>query len=67
MGNLRQLFDVDNVELWIADRLGVDGPCLVVDRGAQARFIFSVDKFYRDAKLWQRIVEEVVGTAIERW
>ena len=58
--------DVDNVELGIAERLGVDGAGLVVDGGAQAVEIVGIDEADSDAEARQRVVEEVVGAAIER-
>ena len=43
--------DVGDVELGIAQRLGVDGAGLVVDGGAQAVEVVGVDKPHRDAQL----------------
>ena len=61
-----KLFDVDNVELGVAERLGIDGAGLVVDRRAQAVEVVRVDKADHDAQPRQRVVEEVVGSAVER-
>ena len=66
MGNGGELFDVGNVELGIAERLGVDGAGLGVDGGAQAVEVVGIDKAHGDAEARQRVVEQVVGAAIER-
>ena len=66
VGDVGQPFNVDDVELGIAHGLGVDGPRLLVDCGAQAVKIIRVDKADVDAQLRQGVVEEVVGPAIER-
>ena len=61
-----ELLDVGDVELGIAERLGVDGACLGVDGGAQAVEVVGIDKAHGDAEARQRVVEEVVGAAVER-
>ena len=61
-----EAFDVDDVELRVADALGVDGAGLVVDRGAQAVEIVSIDEADGDAEARQGVVEEVIGAAVER-
>ena len=65
MGNAGQLFDVGNVELGIAQGLGVDGPGFGVDGCPQAVKVIGIDKAYVDAEAGQGVVEEVVGAAIQ--
>ena len=66
VGDGGELLDVDDVELGIAEGLGVDGAGLVVDGGAQAVEVVGIDEAHRDAEPRQRVVEEVVGAAVER-
>ena len=66
VGDRGELLDVGDVELGIAQRLGVDGAGLVVDGGAQAVEVVGVDKLHLDAQPRQRVVEEIVGAAVER-
>ena len=66
MGNLRQLLDVGDVELGIAQRLGVNGSGLVVDQPAQTVEVVGVDKLHLDAQPRQRVVEQIVGAAVKR-
>ncbi len=66
VGDAGELLDVGDVELGIAERLGVDGAGLAVDGGAQAVEVVGVDEADGDAQARQRVVEEVVGAAVER-
>ena len=66
VGDGGELLDVGDVELGIAEGLGVDGAGFVVDGGAQAVEVVGVDKLDLDAQARQRVVEEIVGAAVER-
>ncbi len=66
MGDAGQRFDIDHVKLGIAERLGVNGFGLFVDRLAEAVEIVGIDEADRNAQLGQRVMEEVVGAAVER-
>ena len=66
VGDGGELLDVGHVELGIAERLGVDGAGLVVDGGANAVEVVGVDEADVDAQPRQRVVEQVVGAAVER-
>ena len=63
---LGQSFDVGNVELGIAQGLGVDSPGFRVNGRPQAVKIVGIDKAYLDAHPRQGVVEKVVGSPIER-
>ncbi len=66
VGDGGELVDVDDVELGVAEGLGVDGAGFGVDGGAQAGEVVGVDEADGDAELGQGVVEEVVGAAVER-
>src|SRR5208337_430962 len=55
--DLRQLLNVNDVELWIADSLGIDRLCFVVDGGAQPGEIVGIHKLHFDAELGERVVK----------
>src|ERR1700744_4499471 len=61
-----QLLDVRYVELWVAKGLGVNRARFAGDRGAQPVEIVGVHEFHCDAQARPRVVEEVVGAAVER-
>src|SRR5690606_39361934 len=59
--------DVEHVVAGVADRLGVEGLGLGSDRGPPGvEVVGVVDEGALDAHLGQRVVEEVVGAAVER-
>ena len=66
MGDRGQLFNVHHVQLRIAQRLGVDRTGLGVDGGTQPVKVVGIHKSNRNAQLRQRVVEQVVGSAVER-
>ena len=61
-----QLLDVGNVELGIAQGLGVDGPGFRVDGSSQAVEVVGIGKAHLNAEPRQGVVEKVVGAAVER-
>ena len=66
MGDGGELLDVDDVELGIAQRLGVEGAGFGVDGGAQAGEVVRIHKAHLDSLLGQGVMEEVVGASVER-
>jgi hypothetical protein len=66
MRDLGQALYVEHVEFRVADRLGVDGFRPVVDGLLEAVVVGRVHEADGDAELRQRVVEEVVGAAVER-
>ncbi len=64
--DLGQLLDIADVELRIAQGLGVNGLRLFVDCRAQPVEVVGVHKFHLDPELGQRVVKQVVGAAVER-
>ncbi len=66
MRNLRQLFHVGDVELRIAQRLGVQRLRLRPDGFAQPVEVIGIDELHRDAQLGQRVVKKVVRSAVQR-
>ena len=66
VGDAGQSFNVGDVELGIAQGLGVESPGFLVDGRPQAVKVVGIDKAYVDAEPRQGVVEEVVGAAIER-
>ena len=66
VGDGGELLDVDDVQLGIAQRLGIDGLGLRVDGFAQAVEVVGVDKPHGDAQPRKGVVEEVVSAAVER-
>src|SRR5208337_5625261 len=63
--DLRQLLDIHDVELGIAQALGINGLGLRSDRGAQPVKVVGIHKLHFDPELVQRVVKQVVGAAIE--
>ena len=63
---LASRLNVGDVEFGIAQGLSVDSPRFPVDGRPQAVKIVGIDKAYGDAQPRQRVVEQVVGAAIER-
>ncbi len=61
-----QRLDVGHVKLGIAESLGVYGFGFLADRLSQAVEIVGIDEADIDAQLGQRVVEKVVGAAVER-
>src|SRR6266568_2783742 len=66
MSNGCQFFNIHDVELGIAERLGVYRPRLLIDRGAQTVEVVGIDKPHRNAQSWQGVVEEVICSAVQR-
>ena len=66
MGDLGQRLDVRDIQLGVAQGLGVNGPRLVVDQRAQPVEVVRVDEFDGNSPLGKGVVKEVVGSAIER-
>jgi len=66
VGDGGELFDVGDVELGVAEGFGVDGSGFGVDGGADAVEVVGVGEAHGDALARQRVVEEVVGSAVER-
>ena len=60
-----ELLDVGDVELGVAEGLGVEGASLGVDGGAQAVEVVGIGEANGDSQLGQRVVEEIVGAAVE--
>ncbi len=65
VGDLGQFFKVRHIELGIADRLREDSARFRADGAAKGFGISGVDELNTAAELWQRIVEELIGPAIE--
>src|SRR5208337_544923 len=66
VSDLRQLLDIHDVELRVAQALGINGLGLGSDRGAQPVKVVGIHKLHRNAELGQRVVKQIVGAAIER-
>src|SRR6185437_16111427 len=66
VGDGGQRLDVGDIELGIAEALSVNSARFAVDGGAQAGEIVAVDEANLDAEARQRVVEEIVGSAVER-
>src|SRR5260370_30394576 len=58
--DLRQLFDVGNIEFGIAQSLGVQRLGFRPNGLAKSVEVVGVDKLHRNTQLWQRVVKEVV-------
>ena len=54
-----ELFQVDHIELGIAERFGIDGAGAIVDGFAQAVVVIGFDEADFDAELGQRVVEQL--------
>ncbi len=61
-----ELLDIGDVQLGIAQCLGVNGTGLVIDGRAQAAEVICVNETDRDPEPRKGVVKEVVGAAIER-
>ena len=67
MGHSGDSGDIEDVTAWVADRLAVEGASLWGDLGGPLlKIIGVINEVHRDAELGQRVVEEVVGAAVER-
>ena len=66
MRNGSQLLNIRHIQLGIAQRLCINGPCLVVDQRAQSFKVVRVNKLHRDAQLRQHVVEQVICPPIKR-
>ena len=64
MGDVGEAFDVDDVEFRIADRLGIDRLGPLVDRRLDAVIVGSVNEMELDAEPRQRVVKQVVRSAV---
>jgi len=65
LGDLRPAGDVEHVDARVADRLGVEHPRAVVDRGAHGVEVVRVDEAHVHAEARQLQRELVVGAAVE--
>ena len=65
MGDLRDGLEVGHVELGIADGFDVERAGLGGDGLAEGSRVARVDEFDRAAQLGERVVEELVGAAVE--
>ena len=65
LGDGRDGLKRECVEFWIANRFAINcfGP--VGDRGFEGGGIGEVDELNRDSPLWKRVVEKVIGSAVE--
>ena len=61
-----EFFQVDHIELGIAERFGIDGASAIIDGFAETVVVVGFDEANFDAELGQRVVEQIVGAAIER-
>ncbi len=62
----REFFQVDHIELGIAEGFGIDGASAIIDGFAQSVVVVGFDEADFDAELGQGVVEQIVGAAIER-
>ena len=65
MGDLPDLLEIVHIVLRVSDRFGVDEAGVGVDGLADVLRVGAVDELHRDSQLGQRIVEEVIGAAIQ--
>jgi hypothetical protein len=63
--DLRDGLEVRHVQLRIADGLDVDRPGLFVDRLPERFRIARIDELHRAPQLRERVVEQLVGAAVE--
>jgi hypothetical protein len=63
---LGQFLNVGDVELGIAQRLGVQRLRLGANRFAQAVKVVGVHEFHGDAQLGQRVMKQIVGATVQR-
>jgi len=64
VSNAGQSLNINDVELGIAQSLGVDGPGFAVDGRPQTVKVVGIDKADVDAEAGQSVVEEIVGASI---
>jgi len=65
MGDLCDGLEVVHIVLRVADRLAVNQAGVLIDRLADVLGVGGVDELYRDPQLRERVVEEIVGPAVE--
>ena len=65
MRDIGNRIKIQRVQARIAQRLGIDCFCMLVDCSAEIVRIAAIDKAHIDTKLGQCIVEEIIGTTIE--
>lgn len=66
MGDLRQRFEVGDVETRVADRLDIDRFGLSIDGAFEIGRVVTRYKLHADTEARQGHFELVVGTAVER-
>jgi hypothetical protein len=64
-GDSRDFLEWEDIELWIADGVAVDGFGFFVNQWLEAGGVFGVGKAHFDAELWQSVFEQCIGATVE--
>ena len=65
VGNLGYGCDINRVQLWVTNRFGIDRLGIWLYRRFKGTWVKWIHKGCCDAKLWERVTEEVPRTAVE--
>src|SRR6266487_114990 len=65
MGDIGYRANVERIQAWIAHSLCIECLRALVDRGTEIVGVAAIHKAYVDTQLGQRVVEEIVGAAVE--
>ena len=65
VGDPGDRLEIGDVDLRVSDRFGIDGPRLVRDCRRERLGLFRIDEPYGSSQFGQRIMEQLVGPAVE--